>query len=231
MRRRSSSTRRSRRQRRGRVDAKAASRFPGWSARSRVSSRIAVSGLDRNGREDPDRGRGAYRAVPAARDRPSQRRTLYRSGAQLASGRQRGGERSRRGLNDALFFGTSAFAVPSLRVARNERSCAGVVTQPDRPAGRGHRVAPRPVKAAAHELGLRVYEPERLRSFAAEIAGERSISSCWLRTGAFSRRRCSRCRAWVRSTCILRCCRNIAALRRFRRRCATGRRRPASASC
>jgi methionyl-tRNA formyltransferase len=71
-----------------------------------------------------------------------------------------------------LFFGTSAFAVPSLRVVAQRTQCA-VVTQPDRPAGRGHRVAPSPVKAAALELGLRVYEPARLRAFAAEIAGER----------------------------------------------------------
>jgi methionyl-tRNA formyltransferase len=43
----------------------------------------------------------------------------------------------------------------------------GVVTQPDRPAGRGHKVAPSPVKSAAIALGLRVYEPERLAAFAA----------------------------------------------------------------
>lgn len=47
---------------------------------------------------------------------------------------------------------------------------AGVVTQPDRPAGRGHKVQPTPVKMAARELSLRVYEPERLRDFASEIA-------------------------------------------------------------
>ncbi|MFY9631113.1 MAG: methionyl-tRNA formyltransferase [Candidatus Cybelea sp.] len=70
-----------------------------------------------------------------------------------------------------LFFGTSAFAVPSLRAVAQRTPCA-VVTQPDRPAGRGHHLAPSPVKAAALELGLRVYEPVRLRAFAAEIAGE-----------------------------------------------------------
>jgi methionyl-tRNA formyltransferase len=47
---------------------------------------------------------------------------------------------------------------------------AGVVTQPDRPAGRGHKLTPSPVKVAALELGLRVYEPEALKPFALEIA-------------------------------------------------------------
>jgi methionyl-tRNA formyltransferase len=72
----------------------------------------------------------------------------------------------------ALFFGTSAFAVPSLRVVAARTQLAGVVTQPDRPAGRGHRLTPSPVKTAALELGARVYEPQKLRPFAAEIARE-----------------------------------------------------------
>jgi methionyl-tRNA formyltransferase len=70
----------------------------------------------------------------------------------------------------ALFFGTSAFAVPSLHVAAAKTELAGVVTQPDRPAGRGHRLQPTPVKTAAVELGLPVFEPVRLRAFAAELA-------------------------------------------------------------
>jgi methionyl-tRNA formyltransferase len=69
-----------------------------------------------------------------------------------------------------LFFGTSAFAVPSLRVVAARTQLAGVVTQPDRPAGRGHRRRPSPVKSAANELGLRVYEPLRMRDFAEEAA-------------------------------------------------------------
>jgi methionyl-tRNA formyltransferase len=72
-----------------------------------------------------------------------------------------------------LFFGTSAFAVPSLRVVAARTQLAGVVTRPDRPAGRGQRLMPSAVKSAALELGTRVYEPSRLRSFAAEIARER----------------------------------------------------------
>lgn len=72
-----------------------------------------------------------------------------------------------------LFFGTSAFAVPSLHITAARTQLAGVVTQPDRPAGRGHRLSPTPVKTAAAALGLRVYEPSSLRAFAAELASER----------------------------------------------------------
>lgn len=71
-----------------------------------------------------------------------------------------------------LFFGTSEFAVPSLQVVAARTQCCGVVTQPDRPAGRGQRLQPSPVKRAAAELGLRVYEPARLRAFAQELRGE-----------------------------------------------------------
>jgi len=59
--------------------------------------------------------------------------------------------------------------VPSLRVAAAHTQLAGVVTQPDRPAGRGQRLRPTPVKSAALELGLRVYEPLRLGDFAREM--------------------------------------------------------------
>ena len=72
-----------------------------------------------------------------------------------------------------LFFGTSGFACPSLRVMAELTELAGVVTRPDRPAGRGHRLTPSPVKRVALELGVRVYEPQRLRGFAGEIRDQR----------------------------------------------------------
>lgn len=71
-----------------------------------------------------------------------------------------------------LFFGTSAFAVPSLRAVAARTELQGVVTQPDRPAGRGQKLRPSPVKAEALDLGLRVYEPLRLRAFAEDIRNE-----------------------------------------------------------
>lgn len=72
----------------------------------------------------------------------------------------------------SLFFGTSAFAVPSLRAVASRTQLAGVVTQPDRPAGRGQRLTRSPVKETALELGLRVYEPLRLRELAAQLQHE-----------------------------------------------------------
>lgn len=64
-----------------------------------------------------------------------------------------------------VFFGTPDFAVPSLiNLARQpDMAIVLVVTQPDRPAGRGRTMTPPPVKRAAEELGLRVWQPETLR--------------------------------------------------------------------
>lgn len=64
-----------------------------------------------------------------------------------------------------IFFGTPAFAVPSLdRLAASRHEVVGVVTQPDRPRGRGQRLTPAPVKARALEHGLPVVQPDRLRT-------------------------------------------------------------------
>lgn len=66
------------------------------------------------------------------------------------------------------FFGTPAFAVPALeRLAGDERFVVAlVVTQPDRPAGRGRSLVASPVKRAAEQLGLTVYQPDGLRAAA-----------------------------------------------------------------
>lgn len=61
-----------------------------------------------------------------------------------------------------LFWGTASFALPSLRsLADAGHEIAGVVTQPDRPAGRGRRPRPTPVKEAALAAGYPVFTPER----------------------------------------------------------------------
>ncbi len=67
-----------------------------------------------------------------------------------------------------LFFGSSDFGAHSLNVLAQRTQLCGVVTQPDRPAGRGKRLRPTPIKIAAHALGVPVYEPQALRAFAAE---------------------------------------------------------------
>ena len=65
-----------------------------------------------------------------------------------------------------VFCGTPEFAVPSLRrlAERPEFSIEAVITQPDRPRGRGQHVSSSPVKEAALELGLHVYQPETIKS-------------------------------------------------------------------
>jgi methionyl-tRNA formyltransferase len=65
-----------------------------------------------------------------------------------------------------VFCGTPAFAVPSLRalLADSYFQVAAVVTQPDRPRGRGKKTASSPVKDAALEAGIPVYQPEKIKS-------------------------------------------------------------------
>lgn len=61
-----------------------------------------------------------------------------------------------------LFWGTPAFAVPSLRALLGEgHEIVGVVTQPDRPAGRGRRPRPSAVKEVAQDEGVPVLTPAR----------------------------------------------------------------------
>jgi methionyl-tRNA formyltransferase len=59
-----------------------------------------------------------------------------------------------------------------LKVVAQRTDLRGVVTQPDRPAGRGHKLRPTAVKAAALELRIPVFEPQSLRAFAQEHANE-----------------------------------------------------------
>jgi methionyl-tRNA formyltransferase len=75
-----------------------------------------------------------------------------------------------------VFCGTPEFAVPSLRalLANPEFAVEAVITQPDRPRGRGQRVSPSPVKEVAALAGVRIYQPASMKSdeardFIAEI--------------------------------------------------------------
>jgi methionyl-tRNA formyltransferase len=68
-------------------------------------------------------------------------------------------------LLTTVFLGTPAVAVPFLeRLAKTSR-VIGVVTSPDRPAGRGYALAPTEVKRAAETLGVPVQQPEKLAGF------------------------------------------------------------------
>jgi methionyl-tRNA formyltransferase len=63
-----------------------------------------------------------------------------------------------------LFWGTPDFGVPALRALQEEgHAVVAVVTQPDRPAGRGRTVQPGPIKQIAHEEGIPVLQPEKPR--------------------------------------------------------------------
>ncbi len=62
-----------------------------------------------------------------------------------------------------VFMGSPEFALPTLQALADHYPVVGVVTQPDRPAGRGRKLAPPPVKTLAQELGLPVIQPRRLK--------------------------------------------------------------------
>lgn len=70
-------------------------------------------------------------------------------------------------INDTvklIFMGTPEFALPALeRLIEEGHQVEAVITQPDKPAGRGNRPQPPPVKSLALERGIKVYQPERIR--------------------------------------------------------------------
>ncbi len=65
-----------------------------------------------------------------------------------------------------IFMGTPDFAVPCLEKLTDMDSVEviGVVTQPDRPRGRGQKMVPSPVKACAMEKGIEVFQPEKIKT-------------------------------------------------------------------
>ncbi len=72
-----------------------------------------------------------------------------------------------------VFMGTPDFAVPALRTLHTSRhSVLAVVTQPDRPKGRGQEMQASPIKRYALENSLKVYQPEKASApeFVAELA-------------------------------------------------------------
>ncbi|MFN7979889.1 MAG: methionyl-tRNA formyltransferase [Vicinamibacterales bacterium] len=74
-----------------------------------------------------------------------------------------------------VFFGSPEFAVPTLRaLAASAHPVVGVVSQPDRPRGRGQKVTPGAVAAAAVELGLPLLQPVKLSD-----AGVRETLERW----------------------------------------------------
>lgn len=74
-----------------------------------------------------------------------------------------------RAMSRVVFMGTPDFSVPSLKALIETQEVVGVVTQPDRPAGRGRQLRPSPVKVVAEAAGIPVYQPKSLRK---KIAAE-----------------------------------------------------------
>ncbi|MBN1364024.1 MAG: methionyl-tRNA formyltransferase [Syntrophaceae bacterium] len=63
-----------------------------------------------------------------------------------------------------LFMGTPVFALPALRLLHEHKyPIIGVVTQPDRPKGRGLKEVAPPVKILAQEFGLHVFQPQKVK--------------------------------------------------------------------
>ena len=69
-----------------------------------------------------------------------------------------------------VFMGSPDYAVPIMKLLTQRFSVVGIVTQPDRPAGRGRILTPPPVKILALELGIPFIQPENLNEDKAAIA-------------------------------------------------------------
>jgi methionyl-tRNA formyltransferase len=73
-----------------------------------------------------------------------------------------------------VFMGTPEFAVPSLKaLLKSDDRVVGIVTQPDRPRGRGQRLSPSPVKVIAQRENIPLLQPTKMKdpSFMAELSG------------------------------------------------------------
>ena len=66
-------------------------------------------------------------------------------------------------MSRIVFMGTPDFAVPGLKKLIETQNVVGVVTQPDRPAGRGRQLRPSPVKQVALGANIPLYQPKSLR--------------------------------------------------------------------
>jgi methionyl-tRNA formyltransferase len=78
-----------------------------------------------------------------------------------------------------VFAGTPAFALPPLAALHARHHLVGVLTQPDRPAGRGRVLTASPVKQAAEGLGVPVLQPQRLRGAASEVDATLAQLRAW----------------------------------------------------
>ncbi len=86
-----------------------------------------------------------------------------------------------------VFLGTPQFAVPTLEALQQapEIELLGALTQPDRPAGRGQKLAPPPIKTVAESYGVPVFQPKSLKKDPAVLGWLRQQQPDFLVTAAF----------------------------------------------
>jgi methionyl-tRNA formyltransferase len=79
-----------------------------------------------------------------------------------------------------IFCGTPHFAVPTFihLLAQTDIDIAAVITQPDRPRGRGHQISASPVKQAAIAANVPVHQPEKIRSPEAQDLLKQLVPDC-----------------------------------------------------
>ncbi|MDE6149101.1 MAG: methionyl-tRNA formyltransferase [Ruminococcus sp.] len=63
-----------------------------------------------------------------------------------------------------IFMGTPDFAVPALKALYQKHKISAVFTQPDKPKGRGYKLAPPPIKVVAQEHETQIYQPQSLKN-------------------------------------------------------------------
>jgi methionyl-tRNA formyltransferase len=86
-----------------------------------------------------------------------------------------------------IFLGTPEIAVPSLNffINKDDIEVLAVVTQPDRPSGRGHKLTASPVKVLAEEHGIKVYQPKSIKNDKDLIAVLKELKPDFFITAAF----------------------------------------------
>ncbi len=145
---------------------------PGFTATVLRPARVVVRALDRDGREQNGRGHGVAGPRAPARDGSPRRPAVCAAPARHAACVHRAARPPTRAARPmvthaplrVVFFGTPEFAVPTVAALLASRHpLVGVVTQPDRPRGRGHQVSASPVKSLALERGVPVLQPEKMR--------------------------------------------------------------------
>lgn len=70
----------------------------------------------------------------------------------------------------SVFLGTPEFALPSLKACLENSSLLAVITQPDRPRGRGHKLSPCLIREAAERLNIPSFAPQSLRKDSPELS-------------------------------------------------------------